>query len=136
MKEPELKVEHLVVYLPYKLKIQFVNNYYDSATGGAYNKNEIYEMTLRLIADLKPFISEPRFKPILYPLSDLTKPKFPDGSKNSNPTWWKLKIQVGILDSLDYNTVQELLEKHYDLFGLIEKNLAISVHELPENPYK
>ena len=163
--KPELKREHLAPYLPFKLKMVCHTYYADqqctpignidlSAVIGTFdnvNRSKIqwcgvtfdgengiefydcFDQKCRKY-DMNFVLTD--VKPIYYPLSDLTKPKFPDGSKNSNPAWWKLKIQVGILDSLDYNTVQELLEKHYDLFGLIEKGLAIDVNELSENPYK
>ena len=131
--KPEQKIEQVVGYLPYRL----MTDKGELIGIEPKPKNSKYGHLYWIKKGWVGYdIDADNFKLILYPLSDLTKPKFSDGSKNSNPSWWKLKIQAGILDSLDYNTVQELLEKHYDLFSLIEKRLAIDVNELSSNPYK
>ena len=72
------------------------------------------------------------FKPILRPLSDLTEEYLMDSN-------------LGILDQIELERLKEkrlgfhnvayplavhLFENHFDVFGLIEKGLAISIHDI------
>lgn len=72
------------------------------------------------------------------PLSDLTKEIEVNGEKfvpiNKMPSNWQRytnnEIQAHNIQALNYRTFQLLLEWHFDVFGLIEKGLAIDFNTL------
>ena len=86
-----------------------------------------------------------RFKPILHPLSSLTKWIEHRGEKiipllelKWNRTingFTKSNIDAAML-SLSLKDAINLIEWHFDIAGLIEKGEAIDVNTLKENPYK
>lgn len=69
-------------------------------------------------------------KPILKPLTDITEEEYVilDGCHNFS------SMRFSDLEKdptrYPYTIVQKLIEWHYDVFGLIEKGLAISVHDV------
>lgn len=101
-----------------------------------------------------------RFKPILHPLSDLTKEIEHNGEKfipitKLNELFGYKEIRMvhyinsGLGWQLDpshspsaisfgnmINPILKLVEWHFDIAELIEKGEAIDVNTLPENPYK
>lgn len=92
------------------------------ATCGIYNKGQ------------KGFYSGIGIKPILRPLSDLTKEI---GFNGEDVKLYDLmtdytKVYWNDIDPMDmpYNDVQILLKYHFDIFGLIEQNLAIDINTL------
>ena len=139
----KLELKHLVSYLPYDLKGIFLNsiitlsvNYFSKGTERGY--------------DISAFLSN-NIKPILFPLSSLTKeitvngetfvpydkikeiypntPQFTDYIKG----WMQY---YGVMDSkCEYVCILKLFEWKIDVFGLIEAGLAEPVTE-DFNPYK
>ena len=94
-------------------------------------------------------------KPILHPLSDLTKEcvqaNYNDGkpfipmaeisNRNSFITYIRNQFVIGInpiykLDELPTFVTYLLVKWHFDISRLIEKGEAIDINTLPENPYK
>lgn len=82
------------------------------------------------------------FKPILHPLSDLTRQIEHNGEKFT-PDWKLQHIGDKMYEGFPYEVlkgrycdVQKLLEWHFDIFGLIDKDLARDVNTLDKNPYK
>lgn len=83
-----------------------------------------------------------KIKPILMPLSDLTKEHTWKGE--TAPYWWfvseedspdynlLMKFKEGELfpRELSYGLIDYLIENHFDIFGLIEKGLAIDINTL------
>ena len=120
MKQLELK--HLAPYLPYGLKIQV-------ARTGTIQKLESLSDGDHLFL----------FKPILRPLSDLTKEFEYKGKKiqvlnelgfvNSVDVKESLLFVIGKLH-IPYSEFTKLCEWHFDIFGLIEKGLAIDINTL------
>lgn len=129
MKNLELK--HLAPYLPYELKVLC--------------ENQVYIMT---IGNLKNHLEEiVNIKPILRPLSDLTKQMEIDGLKTI-PTFELERIypefgfavreiattDVDILKieitSIPYKIMEQLFEWHFDVFGLIDAGLAIDINTI------
>ncbi len=118
----KLELKHLAPYLPYGLKNQ--RNFYKPKKIEGIVGNKVYfgESTL--------FINQ--IKPILRPLSDLVKSE------------WKSKIfklqeiqEVVALLFTKCNYTETsvweyefLLKNHFDVFGLIEKGLAIDINTL------
>ena len=76
-------------------------------------------------------VSLKNVKPILRPLSDLTED---NADFLSSDTYLNL-CEEGSGDGLNYfylkyNETTELFKRHYDVFGLIEKGLAIDINTL------
>ena len=130
----KLELKHLVSYLPYDLKGIFLNsiitlsvNYFSKGTERGY--------------DISAFLSN-NIKPILFPLSSLTKEITINGEsfvpKNTLSKNLQMQLDIFNLPQIvdfkvaDYN---KLLEWKFDVFGLIEAGLAEPVTE-DFNPYK
>ena len=109
----KLELKHLAPYLPYGLKF-----YWEQLDG---TPNKPWTLTINSIE----FALENQNKPILHPLSDLTdyvSQSLLDRIENSSSR--------DLTESLNYNSVCYLLEHHFDVFGLIEKGLAIDINTL------
>lgn len=132
----ELELKHLAPYLPYKLKI--LNGWSDIKT---LNYTHLYDENNGFITMVKP---------ILRPLSDLTKEIEVNGEKfvpaeilfsveideiqnfkdfGEIPEYWKDAIAVKPR-YYDYWQVEMLFEWHFDVFGLIEKGKAVDINTL------
>jgi len=78
-------------------------------------------------------------KPILSPLSDLKNNIGADKNSVTYAAYLKLWVAadidfvINMPLSCDYFTVQKMLEWHFDVFGLIEKGLAIDKNILIED---
>lgn len=138
----KLELKHLAGYLPYNVKIlDFVN-------GGNCIINDTYVLEPKNCHRCLTFAKETE-KLILRPLSDLTKEIEVNGEKFiPESTLFRLfgdMTQFQILEkgfySLNYgyylkieqlphNIVSQLLEWHFDIYGLIEKGLAIDINTL------
>lgn len=134
-----LELKYLATYLPYQLKF--------SCPFGGLNDEMIGLSESLVITDLNNgsidcsvdlnYVGENGSKPILRPLSDLTFEDldklgkrygiqvndeevhvFRDLDENRNPLEWR------------YEDIQYLLSRHFDVFGLIEKGLAIDINTL------
>jgi len=125
----ELKLKHLAPYLPYNLKMYCVpqqNEYFiESLTG-------IDLDCIRIDGKIEYFPTE--YKPILRPLSDLTKEIEVNGEKLI-PSTLGLNLPLENLVSkeilnLKFITIQKLLEWHFDIFDLIPNNLAFDINTL------
>ena len=74
------------------------------------------------------------YKPILRPLSDLTKVNgfsLSDMISHDyhNPFWLPENFEVKYLMHLDF---EKLVSWHFDVFGLIEKGLAIDINTIKD----
>lgn len=146
-----LQLKHLASYLPFKLKMKSPHGFRPNAKESTGEPGIVY-LTGDLYADIenKTFNSK-YFKPILFPLSALTKeitvngetfmpydkikeiypntPQFTDYIKG----WMQY---YGVMDSkCEYVCILKLFEWKIDVFGLIDAGLAESVTE-DFNPYK
>lgn len=148
----KLELKHIVGYLPYGLKIDY--------------KDKIIELTG--IKNYTPWSSQPcvsinkdtwtylyEIKPILHPLSDLTKEievngekfvpieYFEIGDENNGIEYTSGNIKtisslyviskyniINDIIYLPFGIVQKLYEWHFDILGLIEKGLAIDIHTI------
>ena len=118
----KLELKHIAPYLPYKLMFLEVRR------GMFSNSEDIAEQSPMNVGNINSLLNGKVYrvisrKPILRPLSDLLK-------LGSNVEWWSIKIELGIPKYLEYDSMQELLKEHYDVFGLIENNLAIDINTL------
>lgn len=152
----KLELKHLAPYLPYGLKIahfdnQFINGFNIHTLIGLTENLRYKEEDLLTIKRIT-FWFEKGFglnniahniKPIIRPLSDLTKEIEHDGEKfvpveklrwvtDTSKTYnWNV-IDQSAVKYLNYEVVQKLLEWHFDVEGLIEKGLAVDVNTLSE----
>jgi hypothetical protein len=120
----KLELKHLSGYLPYELQIfnKDVNGSYILSIG-----------TIEQVIELSNI-----FKPVLRPLSELTKEIEVNGEKfvpTKRLEWGKTRYfevmkykDIGI--ELSFNESKKLLEWHFDIYGLIENNLAIDINTL------
>jgi len=148
----KLELKHIIGYFPYVLKgiskeenlgFEIVKGY------SIYGKND----TICLTTNVDDIDLE-LFKPILRPLSDLTKEIEVNGekfvpievlnnmlfTKHSKLEYYESDFCKGaILFSTDIKgfnilsmdvRIQKLYEWHFDIHGLIEKNLAIDINTL------
>jgi hypothetical protein len=124
----KLELKHLAPYLPYGLK-------YKTKTQGMELPN-VMELDAETLYDwdiAKRDYDEGYMiiKPILRPLSDLTEY---NARFLSSDTYLNL-CEEGSGEGLNYfylkyNETTELFKRHYDVFGLIEKILAIDINTL------
>jgi hypothetical protein len=81
------------------------------------------------------------YKPILRPLSDLTKEIEVNGERfvpivelsyyaNEQTNKGKVGLEWGIVNTFPYLDIQKLLSWHFDIYNLIEQGLAIDINTL------
>jgi len=116
-----LELKHILPYIPFKLKAQDIRTKeirtvtllhftYDLSTVG--HNHLIYDGLLLS-----------KHLPILRPISDLEE----ISPAIHNYLIKKCENYVMRLQQIDYNV---LIENHFDVFGLIEQGLAISIHDI------
>ena len=129
-----LELKHLAPYLPYRLKYSVFNkkgklDLLEIGTNNIYN----------IITAVNKGVYGGEYKPILRPLSDLTKSelielRFDEGNDTllwsaNNVESYKDFIQFYETD-LTYSVLVWAYKKHLDIFGLIEKGLAIDINTI------
>ena len=136
----KLELKHLAPYLPYELKILNGKEY--DIVNGIDNKTVISLFR----GHLENFTTIENVKPILRPLSDLTKEIEFDNEKftpSKDKYWGMNSFQYHInqfenwespsayLNSrAPYGLLLVLIKWHFDVFGLIEAGLAIDINTL------
>lgn len=158
----KLELKHLAPYLPYGLKVT-------KEDWRRIFKLDIYGTTLNCVGI--EFVLNRQAKPILRPLSDLTK-EIEVNKKKFIPIRWLIPESFGYIENMeisdfldrnvvivsnittkeefhlytdkfisvstrnhifnvsDFKIIQKLIEWHFDVFGLIEKGLAIDFNTL------
>ncbi len=128
----KLELKHIVGYLPYGLKMELLGFPFTQALGKHYRTLE-----LDCGHDFRFYLNENRVRPVLRPLSDLTKEIEVNGEKFVPTDILKWNTQNRSIDKIyfetvSYSMIQKLYEWHFDIHGLIEKGLAIDVNTLQE----
>lgn len=144
----KLELKHLAPYLPYSLK--FYVDMYEFTEGNCKPEMRLFTMGNDITMCLK------YGKPILRPLSDLTKEIEHNGENfipvdyfeigdNDNDSLEYDSGNIRLIDALttaskynsfgDFNfypfgAIQKLIEWHFDVFGLIDAGLAIDINTL------
>lgn len=163
MNNMELQLKHLAPYLPYGLKVFSEDGSpkkieYDFLALGLkqqYNQDAIPFDRIQDLTELSTLthIDKLKIKPILHPLSDLTKPIEQGGERFVPLDRIKFNngYQRGLIERLielkelhDLDSIHtmflsswlKLFEWKFDVFGLIPAGLAIDVNTLEINPYK
>lgn len=132
----KLELEHLAPYLPYKLRLMH---------GGLDGENKVMNMgegsSVNWVGIKSVLRWQDREKlrayPILRPMKDLKLPEFKMDS------WRKEAINFLIetsklpynsrlihINGIMYGDIIRLFEWHFDVFGMIEKGLAIDINTL------
>jgi hypothetical protein len=133
----KLELKHLAAYLPYDLKGKYKLQDVDE------NYPEEIRDKLLTSSNLDFFIEY--CKPILRPLSDLTKEITIKGEKfvpieyiennshvgfDCNKMLLQLNENHNWIYHFDYYIVMYLIEWHFDIYGLIDEGLAIDINTL------
>lgn len=149
----KLELKHLAPYLPYGLKIGFEgkSNYIVNGYNGSYLLVNIIDSPTPVTL-MWSMVGE-NYKPILRPLSDLTKEIEHNGETfvpmdwlfgadvneeeafaiyGTIPNYWQACLKVDVPDDWEYCKVQDILKWHFDVFGLIENGLAIDMNTIKE----
>ena len=130
----ELTIQHLAPYLPYGLKGRYMVGDVLKHLSASQNIERDKILAIDSVDFFYNFC-----KPILRPLSDLTKEIEHNGEKfvpNYNSdfkyfTPYELSYFIeSIPHGLNYNQMQKLLEWHFDIFGLIDNGLAIDINTI------
>jgi hypothetical protein len=153
-KMEKLKLKHIAPYLPYGLQYiykgkiaELVNIHYfysHDEYGNVTGKSECTIVICPRFNEVQSLITA--IKPILRPLSDLTKEIEIEGKKFV-PFEWLLQynphtkdtkpcavIENGVIEMQYYRDYQKLFEWHFDVFGLIDKGLAVDYNTVfPKN---
>lgn len=138
MSKQELTLEELTPYLPYGLKAQ-MSLCFDQQT-----IVEIVGLSFEFVelSGIRDTVTEhfeiSEIKPILRPLSDLTKEIEHNGERfvpmdvlyDDFRETDLLHFNPNDIFNQSYNLVQKVLEWHFDVFGLIDKGLAVSIHDV------
>lgn len=135
----KLELKHLAPYLPYGLKYCRVHQSPIDLTekiefvGEASTKGDEHNINNNLLCEYLYM----KYLPILHPLSDLTKEIEVNGEKfvpNKKIQWLfeeYFDYSEYILNGkLCFNKMEKLFEWHFDVFGLIEKDLAIDINTI------
>lgn len=118
---------------------------------GYYKNHEVYNIGTKYYG-LKSFYSwNPDFKLLLRPLSDLIKPIEVNGKTfilaqviwsvdvkeeeefdlyGTIPDYWKNCMKLDFKNHFPYRDMKLLFKYHFDIFGLIDKKLAIDINTI------
>lgn len=134
----KLELKYLAAYLPYGLRV----------TKDDWNKTFVVtvadEVTTDTLATTLKYVLRTQAKPILRPLSDLTKEIEVNGEKfvpmdklyaMSDYSEFMESIQEDVYEMntpfrWPYEIVQKLFEWHFDVFDLLSNKLAIDINTI------
>lgn len=128
----KLKLEHLSPYLPFELKYIFAKNIYIYRNTIDFDY-EYSKPILRSLSDLLPEAPYNFYGKVEHLGSKITSPAseyWGYVAYHRNPNLWKE------ITDWEYWFVQLLFEHHFDVFGLIEKGLAVDINTLKNNSYE
>jgi len=135
-----MKLEEIVGYLPHKLIVYKPNGIDVAEIVGIriMNNGRIKIHFLDYVAGYDTsYIAN--FKPILHPLTDLTKPITVDGKEfvpmNEFDSYEQLMLKKVLegtnhIYNMLYKTIKKLYQWHFDIHGLIEKGEAIDINTI------
>lgn len=121
----QITIEELSAYLPYKVKVKH-----------ATRKGNVKKITELTLSDAPWLFRQEYFKPLLRPISQLTTEIEVNGEKfvpieRLEELYQQLGYDnyssyfiMSYTKRLPYEIVQFLLSLHFDIFGLLDRNLA------------
>ncbi|WP_417444619.1 hypothetical protein [Joostella sp.] len=128
----KLELKHLAPYLPYKI------NYFIDFEDGDTSIWELEGLTKEeiFIDGYDTNYESKNCKPVLRPLSDLTKEIDYNGDRFYPYNELKIPLDLSLnmdyrnINNFPYKVISKMIEWHFDVFGLIDKGLAINMNEL------
>lgn len=130
----QLKPEQIIPYLPYRLKVMMEGKVCNVAWMSTKNIAVIRPHTLGEIKKIKWEYVHLNVKPILRPLSDLTKEIEYNGKifipEKALSAWDLRGLNKSHTPHMPVNLCELFLEWHFDTYGLIDKGLAIDINTL------
>lgn len=151
----ELTLTDIAGYLPHKLQIEsqfggeicIANIWHLQGAIVANFKpilrpiSDLYvEITERGYNDGKPFVPLVEFAKVRYPYLTsrrfITDTKYVECAENDSSGWGKWKMYELELESMSVDELDLLHRLHLDYRDLIGAGLAVSVHDLKQNPYE
>jgi hypothetical protein len=128
-----LSFKHLAPYLPYKLAIWDCVDNEKVEILGINQINNVIVLQYDVEEDVE---LNSDFKPILRPITDLNCDFEIDDCNVYNSLSARSRNDLNYSNPLllkwSYEDIQILLKHHFDVFGLIEKGLAISIHDVEQ----
>lgn len=133
----ELTIKEIAPYIPYGLNTEY-------RLGDVINSPLADETRSKLLTPENVDFVLKYCKPLLRPLSDLTKEDIQNEilirwggglSDKAKENWLKQitdEMMYSAYNSLRYDFVELMLEKHLDVFGLIPNNLAIDLNTIQQ----
>jgi hypothetical protein len=135
----QLTLEHLAPYLPYCIQITWKNiedNYVTGVILGTEESRHNEEPTLITIQD----VIDLGYKPVLRPLSDIKDEKVAEQLGLDSITIGAIlfaeessKLPQNsdylVSECIFYKDIVKLIKHHFDVFGLIDKGLAVDMKE-------
>ncbi|QEL01100.1 hypothetical protein FKG96_09870 [Olivibacter sp. LS-1] len=137
----KLELKHIAPYLPYGLKVQYIHTGEVGIIRNLVDIDDYY--TIKIGIDYKDSEHIWMFKPILRPLSSLKNDIVIDGLK-FNPflrlynlflieVSENLEVEVNMNNIMEgYCVVTQLISWHFDVFGLIDRGLAVESTKLED----
>jgi hypothetical protein len=111
----KLELKHLAPYFPYNLKLMY--------NGRIISIDAIGENYILIDESFQENTRFQYIKPILRPISHLNE----DNASFLSSEAYLLVLEDSLrLNNMSYLDFEKLIENHYDVFGLIDKGLAIS----------
>lgn len=130
----KLELKHIVGYLPYNVVV-FVNDCKNKKTKAIHRLH-----VNQGIGNINHVLTSERYKICLRPLSDLTKEIEVNGEKfvpidynafkHSKSDIIEFQNKFIHYKGMKFGIIERLLEWHFDIYGLIEKGLAIDINTL------
>jgi hypothetical protein len=128
----KLELKHLSPYLPYGLKLFYTHTKKIGQVSNIYTIGEGYDNDdIKISIDYTDGEHIWMYKPILRPLSDLTE-EIEEGKPMFFPSHQLIKHieQQQDIFNCSYSEIDYLIRNHFDVFGLIEKGLAIDINKI------
>ena len=137
----KLELRHIAPYLPYGLKVLRPDGRTILPVTGLETSGDTFILQFKEGTGRWSYGGPEKTKPILRPLSDLTKEIEHNGERfvpvevvYGNQEWKRqqdsVRIEEVVRGTAQWNTMRKLLEWHFDVFGLIESGLAVGINTI------
>jgi hypothetical protein len=120
----KLELKHLACYLPYGLKMS-------DSKGSIFYLSTTSNMLGEGIEGRDIHTCFQYYKPILRPIEDLYNEETDCGIKIVHYFNFRTSVKLDCRN-FPYHVMEQLFKNHFDVFGLIDKGLAISYNDLTE----
>ena len=131
----QLQMKHLVGYLTYNLKLKFVSQHeadklsigdivsLKGVNDGYIHVNGYQTNNKSYLPILKPLIEYKNYPDILDEFSDFSEEQFEND-------FFVLPGAINAFDFVNYTIMELMFKHHLDIFGLIDKELAIDFNTI------